>query len=75
MDLTVRDAYGWQDLDLGHGFHEVEYLPENDRVRFTISEAARAVVLERLLALNHQRRKAEEEAGLWKRDEWMLREA
>ncbi len=44
MDLVVRDAYGWQDLDLGHGFHEVEYLPENDRVRFTISEAARAVV-------------------------------
>ncbi len=75
MDLAVRDAYGWQDLDLGHGFHEVEYLPENDRVRFTMSEAARAVVLERLLALNHVRRKAEEDAGLWKRDEWKLREA
>lgn len=52
IDLAVRDAYGWQDLDLGHDFHEVDYLPEHDRVRYTISEAARAVVLERLLERN-----------------------
>ena len=32
LDLAVRDAYGWQDLDLEHDFHEVETLPENDRV-------------------------------------------
>ena len=49
-------AYGWSDLDLGHGFHETK-----QGVRYTISEAARRTVLDRLLALNHQRH-AEEEA-------------
>ncbi len=57
LDLAVRDAYGWQDLDLEHGFHEVETLPENDRVRYTISPAARREVLKRLLAENHARTK------------------
>lgn len=61
LDIAVRDAYGWQDLDLGHDFHEVETLPENDRVRYTISPAARKEVLRRLLALNHER--AAEEAA------------
>ncbi len=55
LDTAVRDAYGWQDLDLGHDFHEVETLPENDRVRYTISPAARKEVLKRLLAENHRR--------------------
>ncbi len=61
LDIAVRDAYGWQDLELGHDFHEVETLPENDRVRYTISPAARKEVLKRLLALNHTR--AAEEAA------------
>ena len=52
LDLDVRDAYGWQDLDLEHGFHEVETLPDNDRVRYTISPAARREVVKRLLAVN-----------------------
>jgi hypothetical protein len=55
LDETIRDAYGWFDLDLGHGFHEIETLPENDRVRYTISPAARKEVLKRLLAENHRR--------------------
>lgn len=55
LDHAIRDAYGWQNLDLGHDFHEVETLPENDRVRYTISPAARKEVLRRLLALNHAR--------------------
>jgi hypothetical protein len=55
LDLAVRDAYGWHALDLGHDFREVETLPENDRVRYTISPAARKEVLRRLLALNHER--------------------
>lgn len=55
LDFSIRDAYGWQELDLGHGFHEIETLPENDRVRYTISSTARKEVLKRLLALNHQR--------------------
>ena len=58
LDIAVRDAYGWQDLDLEHDFHEVETLPENDRVRYTISPAARREVLKRLLAENHARTKA-----------------
>ncbi len=55
LDESIRDAYGWQALDLGHNFHEVETLPENDRVRYTISPAARKEVLKRLLAENHRR--------------------
>ena len=55
LDTAVRDAYGWQDLPLGHDFHEIETLPENDRVRYTISPAARKELLKRLLALNHAR--------------------
>ena len=53
LDLAVRDSYGWKDLDLEHDFHEVETLPENDRVRYTLSPAARSKVLQRLLAENH----------------------
>ena len=58
LDLEVRDAYGWQDLDLEHGFHEVETLPDIDHVRYTISPAARREVVKRLLAENHTRAKS-----------------
>ncbi|UCV23812.1 Eco57I restriction-modification methylase domain-containing protein [Ferribacterium limneticum] len=64
MDATVARAYGWDDLNLEHGFHEVPYLPENDRVRFTISEAARLEVLRRLSKLNRQRYEEEVAQGL-----------
>lgn len=59
LDIAIRDAYGWTDLNLGHDFHEVETLPENDRVRYTISPAARKEVLKRLLAENHRRAAAQ----------------
>ena len=61
----MRVASGEKHLPLAtnhsplHSFYEVETLPENDRVRYTISPAARKELLKRLLALNHQR--AEEE--------------
>jgi hypothetical protein len=64
IDLAVVRTYGWDDLDLGHGFHEVPYLPENDRVRFTLSERARIEVLRRLSELNHQRYEEEVARGL-----------
>lgn len=64
IDLAVARAYGWDDLDLEHGYHEVPYLPENDRVRFTISETARIEVLRHLSELNHQRYKEEAAQGL-----------
>ncbi|WP_455232880.1 Eco57I restriction-modification methylase domain-containing protein [Geopseudomonas aromaticivorans] len=64
MDTAVARAYGWDDLDLEHGFYEVPYLPENDRVRFTISETARIEVLRRLSELNRQRYEEEVAHGL-----------
>jgi hypothetical protein len=59
LDRAVADAYGWSDLDLGHGFHETK-----QGVRFTISEEARREVLDRLLLLNHKRYAEEVEQGL-----------
>ena len=67
IDVAVRDSYGWQDIDLGHGFHEVGYLPSNDNVRYTISEPARIEILKRLAALNRQRWEEEESKGLHKK--------
>ena len=58
LDIAVRDAYGWHDLYLEHDFHEVETLPDNDRVRYTISPTARREVLKRLLGENHARGRA-----------------
>lgn len=54
MDETVLKAYSWTDINLAHDFYEVEYLPENDRIRYTISPAARREILKRLLLLNHE---------------------
>jgi hypothetical protein len=60
LDLAVRDAYGWSDLDLAHGFHEVR----GQGVRFTFSPEAADEVLDRLLELNKERYEAEVAAGL-----------
>jgi len=62
LDLAVRDAYDWTKLPLDHDFYEMENLAENDRVRYTISTAARKEVLRRLLELNHTRAEAENSA-------------
>ena len=61
IDESVRDSYGWNDIDLDHGFHEVGYLPTNDNIRYTISEAARIEILRRLAILNKQRWQEEQE--------------
>lgn len=63
-DVAVAHAYGWDDIHLDHGYHEVPYSPENDRVRFTISGPARLEVLRRLSELNRQRYEEEVDAGL-----------
>jgi hypothetical protein len=60
LDHAVRDAYGWQDLNLDHAFHEVPSLPENDRIRFTVCEPARLEILRRLSKLNRERWQAEQ---------------
>jgi hypothetical protein len=54
MDDAVLEAYGWTDLNIYNDFYEVDYLPENDRVRFTIHPEARREILKRLLELNHK---------------------
>ncbi|MFO8074054.1 MAG: type IIL restriction-modification enzyme MmeI, partial [Polyangia bacterium] len=77
MDIAVRDAYGWTDLDLEHGWIETRTVQEKknkktgvtrtvEKVehRFTISERARQEVLRRLLALNHERYAEEVAQGL-----------
>ena len=64
MDETVLKAYGWEDIELSHDFYEVDYLQENDRVRYTISSDARKEVLKRLLKLNHEIHEQEVNAGL-----------
>ena len=67
MDNAVLEAYGWTDIDLRHDFYEVEYLPENDRVRFTIHPDARREILKRLLELNHKIHEQEVADGLWEK--------
>jgi hypothetical protein len=59
MDEAVAAAYGWEDIDLGHDFHETQ-----QGLRYTIAEPARRELLARLLELNHQRYEEEVRAGL-----------
>ena len=59
LDCAVGDAYGWTDLDLGHGFHEAR-----QGLRFTFEPVVRQEILDRLLELNLERHAAEEAAGL-----------
>ena len=57
--VAVAAAYGWEDIDLGHDFHETQ-----QGLRYTIAEPARRELLARLLELNHQRHEEEVRAGL-----------
>ncbi|RZS32203.1 hypothetical protein EV193_11344 [Herbihabitans rhizosphaerae] len=59
VDLATAEAYGWDDLDLGHGFHETR-----QGRRFTVSPEARDELLDRLLELNHERYAEEVAKGL-----------
>jgi hypothetical protein len=59
MDEAVAKAYGWDDLELEHGFHVTK-----QGLRYTVSEEARREVLGRLLKLNHERYAEEEALGL-----------
>jgi hypothetical protein len=66
IDCFVARSYGWDDLDLGHGFHEVPLHAEGDRTRFTIAEPVRFEVLHRFAELNRHRYIQEVAAGLHK---------
>jgi hypothetical protein len=50
MDHQVAAAYGWDDLDLAHGFHDTRF-----GRHFTIGADAREEIVDRLLELNHKR--------------------
>jgi hypothetical protein len=67
MDELVLAAYEWNDIKLRHNFYDVDYLPENDRTRFTIHPEARKEILKRLLLLNHQIFEEEARQGLHKK--------
>lgn len=67
MDEAVLNAYSWTDIQLRHDFYEVDYLPENDRIRYTIHPEVRKEVLKRLLELNHQYFEEEVKKGLHKK--------
>lgn len=59
LDVAVRDAYGWSDLELDHGSFDTPL-----GLRFTLGPAARTEVLDRLLELNQERYAEEVAAGL-----------
>jgi hypothetical protein len=59
LDLAIARAYQWA-FDLGHDFIQTT----DEGTRFTITEAARQEVLDRLLELNHQRYTEEVARGL-----------
>ncbi len=59
IEDVVLAAYGWDEVNLDHGFHETRI-----GVRYTISEPARREVLARLLKLNHERYAEEVKQGL-----------
>ena len=65
LDHAVLEAYGWDDIVLQHDFYQIENLPENDCIRYTIHPDARKEVLKRLLELNHKIHEEELAAGLW----------
>lgn len=54
LDAAVAAAYGWDDLDLTHGFHTYRKM-----TRWTFSPATRVEILDRLLEENHRRAAAE----------------
>jgi hypothetical protein len=58
IDYATAQAYGWDDLDLGHGFHDTR-----QGRRFTIAPDVQVEVLDRLLELNHERHAEEIRQG------------
>ena len=54
LDHAVAVAYGWEDLPLDHDFQKTR-----QGVRYTVGLATRTELLDRLLALNHERAAAE----------------
>lgn len=62
IDERTKELYGFDDIALEYGFHEVAYLPPEDRLRYTVSEKVRLDVLHRLAKLNRERYEEEQAA-------------
>lgn len=58
LDAAVAAAYGWEDLDLTHGFHTYRKM-----TRWTVPPATRVEILDRLLEENHRRAAADAAAA------------
>ena len=58
LDAAVAAAYGWEDLDLTHGFHTYRKM-----TRWTVPPATRVEILDRLLEENHRCAAAEAAAA------------
>ena len=58
LDAAVAAAYGWDDLDLTHGFHTYRKM-----TRWTVPPATRVEILDRLLEENHRRAAAAAASG------------
>ncbi|MEC3994884.1 type IIL restriction-modification enzyme MmeI [Actinacidiphila sp. DG2A-62] len=54
IDQEVAGAYGWDDLNLNHGFH-----PTRQGIRYTVDPVMQIEILDRLLELNHDQRSLE----------------
>ncbi|MEU5402622.1 type IIL restriction-modification enzyme MmeI [Streptomyces sp. NPDC005963] len=59
VDQAVAEAYGWEDIDLKHGFYTTRQGP-----RFTIAPEVQVEILDRLLEMNHTRHDAEVRRGM-----------
>ncbi|AZP00881.1 hypothetical protein QIH47_24780 [Klebsiella pneumoniae] len=64
INHAVLRAYGFDDIDLNHDFHEVAYLPEGKNIRYTICESAREKLLYRLASLNKIRYEEGQKGGI-----------
>ena len=58
LDAAVAAAYGWDDLDLAHGFHTYRQM-----TRWTVAPVTRVEILDRLLEENPRRAAAEAAAA------------
>jgi hypothetical protein len=59
LDHAVAAAYGWDNLNLDHDFHETR-----QGIRYTLGPVVRQEMLDRLLELNHERYADEVRRGL-----------
>ncbi|MEU9875216.1 type IIL restriction-modification enzyme MmeI [Streptomyces phaeochromogenes] len=57
IDEAVLEAYGWQDLNLSHGFYSTR-----QGERFTVASPVRSEILDRVLELNHAFHRSESPA-------------